>query len=232
MGPMTLFRSLIVAALMAAGLGASSLQAAPIGSEAPISLQPGQPPDGAWPVARQEMWPDDTDSSGATVISKDFLDRLDDIIKRGDARDRDEALAFLFQYDIYWGRLDLDGEGADEMVVWIGVPGACGSAGCYAAVLGRRPRGWESVAGFDLEEPTGNLCYSHAGPDGYPMLRSRREAVWWTGKKFDVICYLACDGWGDPYGTSPEDLATMTPAEFKIRDELRQLPWCGAGQAN
>ncbi|HWA44412.1 MAG TPA: hypothetical protein VHA10_14455 [Hypericibacter adhaerens] len=227
-----MFRSLLVAALMAVGLEASTLQAAPIGSEVPVSLQPGEPPDGAWPVARRDLWSDDIDSSGAAAISKDFLDRLDDIIKRGDARDRNEALAFLFQHYIYWGRLDLDGKGADEMMVWIGVPGACGSAGCDATILGRRPRGWEGVAGFFLEEPTGNLCYSHAGPDGYPMLRSRREAVWWTGTKFDTICYLACNGWGDPYGESPEELATYTAEELKIRDQLRQLAWCGADQAN
>ena len=227
-----MFRSLLVAVLMAAGLWASTLRAAPIGSEVPVSLQPGELPDGAWPVARRDLWLDDIDSSGLAVIAKDFLDRLDDIIKRGDAGNRDEALAVLFHYDIYRGRLGLDGEGADEMVVWIGVPGTCGSAGCSAVVLGRRPRRWEAVAGFNLEEPTDNLCYSHAGPDGYPMLRSRREAVWWTGTKFDSICYLACMGWGDPYGTSPEDVATMTPAEFKIRDQLRLLHWCGTDQSN
>ena len=223
-------RMLIAAILVILGIGAARLDAAPIGTEIPISLEAGQPPDGAWPVVRQDVWPDDTGSP--TAVSKDFEDRLDDIIKRGEASTRDEALVVLFHYDIYWSHLDLDGDGVDEMVVWVGVPGSCGTAGCPTEVLSRRPTGWSIVASFSLEEPTGNLCYTPAGPDSYPMVRSRREAVWWTGSDFDGICYLACDGWGDPYGTSPEELATYTPKEFAVRDQLRQLPWCGANPAS
>jgi hypothetical protein len=219
-------RMLVAATLLILGNGTARLDAAPIGMEIPISLEAGQPPDGAWPVVLHDMWSDGTGSPG--IAAEEIEDRLNDIIKHGDASTHDEALAVLFHYYIYWGYLDLDGDGVNEMVVWAGVPGWCGTAGCQTVVLGRRPAEWKIVTGFTLEEPTGDLCYTRAGPEGYPMLRSRREAVWWTGTDFDSLCYLACDGWGDPYGTSPEELATYTPKEFAVRDQLHQLPWCGA----
>jgi hypothetical protein len=215
-----------MAALMAAGLGAPRLQAAATGSEVPFSLRSGQPPDGAWPVVEQRLRSPTVTPDG--VVSDEVENWLNHLIELGEAGSRAEALAVFFQYDVYWGYADLDGEGAEEMIVWVGMPVQCGSAGCQTMILQRRGSSWEIVLIFMLEEPTGDLCYTRAGPDGFPMIRSRREAVWWTGNEFDSICYLACMGWGDPYGTTPEELATMTPAEFRIRDQLRRLPWCGA----
>ncbi len=220
---------LFAAVLIAAGLSISSVKAESIGSGIPISLEAGQPPDGAWNAVEQEL---QSDGSIDEAPSYDLEGWLRELIKRGEVSTYSEALAHLFKYDVYWGYADLDGDGVDEMLVWLGLPGWCGTAGCRTMILGRRPISWEVVSGFTLEEPTDNLCYTRADPDGYPMIRSRREAVWWTGANFDGICYLACDGWGDPYGTSPEELATYTATEFKVRDELRQLPWCEAAPAS
>ena len=57
------------------------------------------------------------------------------------------------------------------------------------------------------------------------------DAVWWTGSKYDGLCYIACDGWGDPYKSTGEE-AGYTAMEMKTRDELRQRRWCEANSAN
>ncbi|MGH6644070.1 hypothetical protein [Hypericibacter sp.] len=226
---MSSLRTLFVATFIVFAGWVLHLQAAEIGTGMPISLQAGQPPEGAWESVEQELR---SDGTADEAPSFDLEGWLREQIERGEASTRSEAMALLFHYDIYWGYVDLDGDGVDEMLVWLGLPGWCGTAGCRTIILGRRPASWEAVSELTLEEPTDNLCYTRAGPDGYPLIRSRREAVWWTGTNFDGVCYLACDGWGDPYGTSPEELATYTPTEFKVRDELRQLPWCDAAPAS
>jgi len=198
--------------------------AAEIGAERPLSLQSGMPPDGAWPVVEKELR--HVPHILNNLVSDSLEDALYRMIERGEARTRVEAFARLLRTDVYWGYFDLDGDGVDEMLVWPGIPGFCGTAGCPSFILRRDLSGWHIVDGLYLEEPKQNLCYTRAGPDGYPMIRSQRIAIWSNGNGSSSICYRACEGWGDPDSISEEELANATPAELGVRKILQERPWC------
>jgi|SRR5882757_10043956 len=109
--------------------------------------------------------------------------------------------------------------------------GWCGSAGCQTLILENQQGVWSEVWELWLARPTLSLCYTRNGPEGYPMTWSSTDAVWWTGSKYDGLCYIACEGWGDPYKSIGEE-AGYTAMEMKTRDELRQRRWCEANSAN
>jgi hypothetical protein len=187
--------------------------------EGPLDLQPGRPPEEVWRVVEQGF---DKDILEAT------LDHLTDL---GWGHTRVQVFATLLQHSVYWGAADLDGDGADEILVWLGIPGWCGSAGCRTPIFAKQKGVWSEVSELWLVQPTLSLCYTRRGPEGYPMIWSSREAVWWTGSRYDGLCYIACDGWGDPYKPTGDE-ANYSAAKLKVRDELRQRRWCEAGSSN
>ena len=226
----SILRALLAAALTMAASQGSSPRAAPMGDEVPLSLRPGMPPDGAWPTVENEL------RQGPHITNNLRSDSLEDalyrMIDRGYARTRVEAFAQLLRHDVYWGYIDLDGDRVDEMLVWPGIPGFCGTAGCPSLILQRRTTGWIIIDGLYLEAPAHSLCYTRTGPDGYPMIRSERIALWWNGSGASSICYRACEGWGDPDAISEEELASATKAELEVREILRHRPWCEGDSAN
>lgn len=214
--------TVLVAILIFAG----SYDGARAGEETPISLKPGMPPDGAWPVVERYMR--GTDEGEADDLNY----TLDEYVKRGWAKDRKEALVRMLREDVHWGYADLDDDGANEMLVWLGVIGWCGSAGCPTPVLRRGPTGWGIVDELTLLAPKDALCLDQTGPKGFPMIRTQSDALWWTGQKFDWVCYFACDGWGKPYELSGEFLVGLTAEKLQLIGELRQRPWCAPETAN
>jgi hypothetical protein len=224
MSTLCTLRALLIAMLAISADGGFSASAAEISMETPLALQRGMPPDGAWFVVERDLrWPSHTINNLVTDSLEDALYRM---IERGEARTRVEAFAELLRTYIYWGYFDLDGDGINEMLVWPGIPGFCGTAGCPSFILKRDRSGWRIIDGLYLEEPLQSLCYARHGPDSYPMIRSERIAIWWSGKASSSICYRACEGWGDPDSISEEELANATPAELNVRNELQKRPWC------
>jgi hypothetical protein len=193
MSTLRILRALLIAMLAISAHAGFSASAAEIGTEMPLSLQPGMPPEGAWSVVDRELRP------APHVINNLVSDSLEDalyrMIERGEARTRVEAFAKLLRTYVYWGYFDLDGDGVNEMLVWPGIPGFCGTAGCPSFILKRDISEWRIIDGFYLEEPLQSLCYTRTGPDSYPMIRSERIAIWWSGNASSSICYRACEGW-------------------------------------
>ncbi len=222
-------RRLFAGILVAAGFWASSLSAAQIGDETPLSLQAGRPPEDAWLAVERKLRSETTEIDG--MKSDALEDELYNLIERGEARTRVEAFAQFLRYEIAWGFVDLDGDGVDEMLVWLGIPPFCGSAGCQALILRRTPAGWQQEFGLYLGEPVDSLCYTRSGPDGFPMIRSDSVARWWDGTRQRYVCYRYCMGWSDPDAISKEDLSAATPEELSVRELLHDRPWCGAGSA-
>jgi hypothetical protein len=184
-----------------------------------LDLQPGRPPEDVWIAVERDF-------------DKDILEAtLDHLIDMGWAHTRVVAYATLLRHNVYWGAADLDGDGVDEVLVWLGIPGWCGSAGCRTLVLAKQQDAWSQVWELWLVQPTLSLCFTRHGPDGYPMIWSSWEAVWWTGEKYDGLCYIACYGWGDPYKPAFDE-ADYSAAKLKARDDLRQRQWCEAGSSN
>jgi hypothetical protein len=193
-------------------------------------LQAGRPPEDAWPVVERELRRLPTKING--MDSDSLEDELYAIVDRGNARTRKEAFAYLLRYDIAWGYVDLEGDGIDEMLVWLGIPVMCGSAGCQTLILHRVPDGWSQEFFTYLGEPTSSLCYTRDGPDGFPMIRSDTTAFWWSGTALRSICYIYCIGFGDRDAIPEWMLADATPEELSVRELLRDRPWCGAGSTN
>jgi hypothetical protein len=211
--------SLLLSAFLLAALLAMAPQRAEATDEWALDLQPGRPPEDVWIVVERGF---DRDILEAT---------LDDWVDRGEAHTRKEAYAQLLRQRVYWGKADLDGDGIDEVLVWLGFPFWCGSAGCQTLILAKQQGAWSRVRELWLVQPTLSLCYTRHGPEGFPMIWSSTDAVWWTGSKYDGLCYIACDGWGDPYKPTGEE-AGYTAVELGARDELRQRRWCAANAAN
>jgi hypothetical protein len=220
---------LIVALALGWGYGTGP-NAAEIGTETPVSLQPGRPPDDAWPVIEQELRRLPTKIDG--MISDTLEDELHAIVDRGKARTRKEAFAYLLQNDIAWGYADIEGDGVDEMLVWLGLPVMCGSAGCQTLILHRGAGGWKQAFFASLGDPDGSLCYARDGPDGFPMIRSDTDAFWWDGKTLRSVCYAYCIGFGDRDAISENELKNATPEELSVRALLHDRPWCGNGGLN
>lgn len=225
----TVSTSLLFVLFVACGF-VSGLEAAQIGAESPISLQAGRPPDNAWPVVEAELrrLPTKVDD----LVSDLLEDELYSMIDRGEAKTRKEAFALLLRYDIAWGYVDLEGDGIDEMLVWLGLPVMCGSAGCQTLILHRNGDGWTKTFFMFLGEPVRSLCYTREGPDGFPMIRSDTTAFWWSGTTLRSICYQYCIGFGDRDAIDEDELANATPQELSVRALLRDQPWCAATSPN
>ncbi|MGH6755135.1 MAG: hypothetical protein ACREDP_23510, partial [Bradyrhizobium sp.] len=213
---------LFAAILIGAGFWASSLHAAQISDEIPLSLQAGRPPQDAWLVVEYELRSETTEING--MKSDALEDELHNIIDRGEARTRVEAFAYLLRYEIAWGYLDLDGDGVNEMLVWLGIPPFCGSAGCQTLLLHQTAAGWQQEFGLYLSEPADSLCYTRNGPDAFPMVRSDSVALWWDGIRQRYVCYRYCMGWSDPDAISEEELSAATPEELSVRKLLHDRP--------
>jgi len=208
--------SCLVPVVLLAALLAMVPQFGRAADEWSLDLQPGRPPEDVWIAVERGF-------------DKDILEAtLDEWVDRGEAHTRKEAYAQLLRDRIYWGEADIDGDGTDEVLVWLGFPFWCGSAGCQTLILAKQQDAWSEVWELWLVQPRLSLCYARHGPDGYPMIWSSWEAVWWTGTQYDGLCYIACYGWGDPYKPAFDE-ADYSAAKLKARDELRQRRWCGAG---
>lgn len=220
-----------LAIILAMGWGFGSRpEAAEIGIETPVSLQTGRPPDNAWSIVERELRRLPTKIG--SMISDTLEDELYAIIDRGKARTRKEAFAYLLQNDMAWGYVDIEGDGVEEMLVWLGLPVMCGSAGCQTLILHREADGWRQQFFAYLGDPDGSLCYTRDGPDGFPMIRSDTDAFWWNGKTLRSVCYAYCIGFGDRDAVSPNELASATPEELSVRSTLHDRPWCGNGGLN
>lgn len=208
----------------------SGPDAAEIGLETPISLEAGRPPEDAWPVVERELRRLPTKIDG--MISDTLEDELDAIVERGNARTRKEAFTYLLQNDIAWGYVDLEGDGINQMLVWLGLPVMCGSAGCQTLILRRTADGWSQQLFAYLQDPTDSLCYSRDGPDGFPMIRSDTHAFWWSGRELRSVCYAYCIGFGDRDSIHENELKSATSQELSVRALLHDRPWCGNGGLN
>jgi hypothetical protein len=202
--------------------------ALPATEEQNIALRAGPLPDDAW--ASVERWMGHSDE-GSTEDADFLEEHLNRLIELGDAPDRAMALAYFQRHELYWALVDLDGDGVDEMIVYIDIVAYCGSIGCGTLELRRIADGWEIHDGVTLQNPN-DLCYRRDGPGGRPFFRTSREAFWWSGTRFEGVCYAYCSHWWDRDAIDPDELAAMTSEERTLRDGIRQEPWCAAGQEN
>lgn len=203
----------------------TGLQAA---QEQNIALHAGPLPDDAWASVEQSMRHLDEDSSGRADFLEEHLNRL---IELGEASDKRSALAYFQGHELYWALVDLDGDGIDEMLVYIDIVAYCGSIGCGTLELHRVQGRWQVRDGITMQNPS-DLCYRRDGPDGHPLFRTSSEAFWWTGSRFDGVCYAYCSHWWDRDGIDPDELAGMTPEELAVRNEIRKEHWCAAASPN
>lgn len=213
---------------MAPALFLGSNTAASADEEIPIEFRNGAPPDGAWPVI--ERWMRALDE--APPYNFDLLqDHLERAVEFGWAKTIDEVLAAFLNHELFWAYADLDGDGVDEMLVFIAIGPYCGSIGCSTIELHRSGNGWRIEYGITVTDEH-DLCYRRQGPNGRPSIRNHSEVYWWSGKEQDGVCYAYCSHWWDRDAIDPDELAAMTPEELKVRDEVRQEPWCTANPAN
>jgi hypothetical protein len=202
--------------------------ASPATKEQNITLRTGPLPEDAWPSVEQWMGHSDE----APAEGADFLEEhLKRLIELGEASDRASALAYFQHHELYWALLDLDGDGVDEMLVYLDIVAYCGSIGCGTLELHRTRESWQVHEGITMQNPS-DLCYRRDGPAGRPLFRTSREAFWWTGSRYDGVCYADCSHGEDRNTTDPDEPAAMTPEQRAIRDEIRNEPWCAADQAN
>jgi hypothetical protein len=193
-----------------------------------IALRAGPLPVEAWLSVERTMRNLDEDPSGRADFLEEHLNRL---IELGEASDQTSALAYLQSHELYWTLVDLDGDGVDEMIVYIDIVAYCGSVGCGTIELHHIADGWEVRDGITMQNPN-DLCYRKDGPGGRPLFRTSREAFWWSGTRFEGVCYAYCSHWWDRDAIDPGELAAMTSEERTLRDSIRQEPWCAAGQEN
>lgn len=65
---------------------------------------------------------------------------------------------------IRWGEADLDGDGAKEVLVYVGGPMLCGSGGCNLNVLKAKPDGFDKIGDISVSQlPVGVLDTSSHG---------------------------------------------------------------------
>jgi hypothetical protein len=214
---------LIVGVLLLAASAPASLAA----EETHIVLKPGMPPDGAWPVI--ERWMRELDRDPADRFD-DLQYHLDRLVELGQ-KDQAMALAYFLNNEIYRGYVDLDGDGVDEMLIYIDIILYCGSFGCGTIELHRTDHGSRVVSSLNMTNP-GDLCYQRDGPNGRPLYRSTTSAVWWDGSRFRELCYYACEGWSRPADLSEDYLKSLTADERRLVDELQRRPWCAPETAN
>jgi hypothetical protein len=198
------------------------------GEETPIEFRNGAPPDGAWPVI--ERWMRALDE--APPYNFDLLqDHLERIVEFGWAKNINEALAAFLNHELFWAYADLEGDGIDEILVFIAIGPYCGSIGCSTIELHRSGSGWRIEDGITVTDEH-DLCYRQKGPNGRPSIRNHSHVYWWSGNEQDGVCYAYCSHWWDRDAIGPDELAAMTPEELKVRDEVRQEPWCTANLPN
>jgi hypothetical protein len=128
-------------------------------------------------------------------------------------------------------RLDLTGDDVEELVVVLGFGSlTCGSRGCEAFILQGRGESWVAAARPAGMVPGATLCLEprslQFGSKRYPVLRSRTDAVWWTGKEFHEVCYEDCEGLADYKLLSQAFRFSLTDDERFLPERLRELPWC------
>jgi hypothetical protein len=138
------------------------------GEEVPVHFQNGAPPDGAWPVIERWMRALDEDPPYNFDLLQDHLDRT---VKFGWAKNTDDALADFLNHEIFWACADLDGDGIDEMLVFIAIGPYCGSIGCSTIELHRSGNSWRIEDGITVTDEN-DLCYRRNGPNGRPSLRN------------------------------------------------------------
>jgi hypothetical protein len=196
--------------------------------EVPIHFQTGAPPDGAWPVIERWMRALDEDPPYNFDLLQDHLDRT---VQFGWAKNTDDALADFLNHEIFWAYVDLDGDGIDEMMVFIAIGPYCGTDGCGTIELHRSGSGWRIEDGISMSD-TNDLCYRRNGPNGLPMFRTQSEVFWWSAGRLNGVCYAYCSHWWDRDAIDPDELARMTPEKLAVRNEIREEPWCATGSAN
>jgi hypothetical protein len=206
------------------GAGASTIDAA---QETHIVLKPGMPPDGAWPAI--ERWMRELDRDPADRFD-DLQEHLDRLVELGE-KDEAAALDLFLNNEIYWGYVDLDGDGTDEMLVYIDITAYCGSFGCGTLALHRSDHGWTIGYGLNMTNP-GDLCYQREGPNGRPLYRSTTSVVWWDGSHVRGVCYYACEGWGRPSDLSEHYLSSLRADERRFVYEMQRRPWCAPETAS
>ncbi len=134
-------------------------------------------------------------------------------------RTKEEAWSHIRKHVLASGYHDLDGDGTDELVVFLGH--SCGTIGCQTQIFSRKDGGWEPVRVQLRADDDPDLCVSGSGPDGYPILYSGRDAVWWTGFAYEQACLVDC-------GDEAEDNGQGGGAP---REVLLQLVRQGCGES-
>lgn len=193
-----------------------------------LKFRTGAPPDGAWPVVERWMRGQDEDPPYNFDLLQDHLDRT---VKFGWAKNTDDALADFLSHELFWAYVDLDGDGIDEMMVFIAIGPYCGTDGCSTLELHRSETGWRIEDGVTMVDEN-DFCYRRNGPNGRPSFRNYSYVFWWSESRLDGVCYAYCSHWWDRDAIDPKDLAEMTPEELSMRDNVRKQPWCAAASPN
>lgn len=129
---------------------------------------------------------------------------------------KEEAWSHIRKRVLASGYHDLDGDGTDELVVFLGH--SCGTIGCQTQIFSKRDGSWEPLAIRLRADDGRDLCLAERGPDGVPLIYSGRDAVWWTGRHYEQMCLFDC--WEEP----------VTDGEREALRQTLRLAECGQGK--
>jgi hypothetical protein len=213
---------------------AAALAAPTHGAPAPeqtVVLQ-RNPPDADWQILLEQLGLEGAAATRALAGETHTVPIwIADLIERKLAADAAAALAEMRRSYVATARLDLTGDGVEELVVVIGLGDlTCGARGCDAFILQGQGEGWVAVANPSGMTPGATLCLEPRslpfGSKRYPVLRSRTDALWWTGKEFHEVCYEDCRGLSDYKLLTQAYRFSLTDAERDLPERLREQPWC------
>jgi hypothetical protein len=199
--------------------------------EQPIVLRPN-PSDADWRILLEQLGLEDGVATRALAGEAHAVPVwIEDLIERKLADDEAAALAEIRRSYVATARLDLTGDGIEELVVVIGFDSlTCGARGCDAFILQGQAESWVAVARPAGMVPGATLCLEPRslpfGSKRYPVLRSRTDAIWWTGKEFHDVCYEDCQGLSDYKLLSQSFRFSLTDEERFLPERLREQPWC------
>ncbi len=108
------------------------------------------------------------------------------IVDRGDAATVEDARRVM-RSRVYSARFDADSNGTDEVFVFLWLPAYCGTMGCPTPVYERRGDRWVPVWEIYVTDAEDSLCLSELTWNGFPVIYSWTDAMWWDGSEYHVI---------------------------------------------
>lgn len=102
------------------------------------------------------------------------------------------ALDIIRDHMLLYARFDADGDGKDDLLVWVADIASCSPEGCTGFLFQRYGGWWKEVGSRFHVDSIYGVCLTDVVSHGLPVLLFGRMAIAWTGKEYVEMCIVHC----------------------------------------